>query len=282
MNTNEMNEKLLTRLAVFLNDRSTAIDTKSMDSYCNDLGFTYEEAYRYLLAAYMDLDTEYQDKELFIRYFREMVHCLDSEEYKDNPYMQNIHLSQIRRKEWEFTEQSYQPFEAFVMDDFKYMSDGRMIPQIGFFENEFKYPCVKQKDREWMTVTPNEINTMKEPIALARGNVLTYGLGLGYYAYMASEKKETESVTIVDSDHTVIDLFKEEILPQFKYREKINVIYEDAIQYAKNSTIAYDFTFADIWHDVSDGLPLMEKLKQYEHGETRYWIQDTMKYYQSY
>ena len=39
-----------------------------------------------------------------------------------------------------------------------------------------------------MTITPDEIETMKEAVDQAFGNVLTFGLGLGYYAYMVSEK----------------------------------------------------------------------------------------------
>ena len=68
-----------------------------------------------------------------------------------------------------------------------------------------------------MTITPNEIETMKEAVDKASGNVLTFGLGLGYYAYMVSEKENVESVTIVDSNEDVIDLFKKYVLPQFKH-----------------------------------------------------------------
>ena len=73
--------------------------------------------------------------------------------------------------------------------------EGRQIPQIGFFETEFKFPALLENDRIWMTITPNEIETMKEPVDGAFGNVLTFGLGLGYYAYMVSEKENVESVT---------------------------------------------------------------------------------------
>ena len=59
-----------------------------------------------------------------------------------------------------------------------------------------------------MLITPNEIETMKKSISEATGNVLTYGLGLGYYAYMVSMKENVESVTIVEKDKEIIDLFK--------------------------------------------------------------------------
>ena len=75
-----------------------------------------------------------------------------------------------------------------------------------------------------MTITPNEIETMKEPVDEAFGHVLTFGLGLGYYAYMVSEKENVESITIVETNEDVIDLFNKYILPQFKNAHKIKII----------------------------------------------------------
>ncbi len=56
---------------------------------------------------------------------------------------------------------------------------------------------------------------MREPIEQAFGKVLSFGLGLGYYACKASEKKNVENVIIVDMND-VIRLFKLYLLPQFK------------------------------------------------------------------
>ena len=67
----------------------------------------------------------------------------------------------------------------------------------------------------------------------AFGNVLTFGLGLGYYAYMVSEKESVESVTIVEMNEDVIQLFKKYVLPQFKNAEKIKIIKADAFEYAQ-------------------------------------------------
>ena len=54
---------------------------------------------------------------------------------------------------------------------------------------------------------------MKLPVERAKGKVLTFGLGLGYFAYMCSLKEEVESVTVVEKDKSVIKLFNEIILP---------------------------------------------------------------------
>jgi spermidine synthase len=101
-----------------------------------------------------------------------------------------------------------------------------------------------------MSITPNEIETMKGPIDKALGNVLTFGLGLGYYAYMTSQKDNVESITVVESNEDVIDLFNKCVLPQFgNAQKKIKIIKADAFEYAQNYIYngKYDFVFTDLW-----------------------------------
>ena len=113
---------------------------------------------------------------------------------------------------------------------------------------------------------------------------ITYGLGLGYYAYMVSEKPEVESVTVVECDDDAINLFKQQILPQFPHGHKLEILKCDAFEFALSDRVkAFDCVFADIWHDPSDGVPAYRKLKKYERllpkAEFMYWIEPTLKFY---
>ncbi|MDY0404289.1 hypothetical protein P5G51_001635 [Virgibacillus sp. 179-BFC.A HS] len=136
-----------------------------------------------------------------------------------------------------------------------------------------------------MTVTPNEIETMRDAVDKATGNVLTYGLGLGYYAYMVSEKDNVDNVTVVELNPNVIDLFKRYILPQFAHGDKISIIQADAFQYAKENmaTGNYDIVFTDLWHDVSDGMDMYVKMKSFEkncpNAQFLYWIEQSIQCY---
>ena len=174
----------------------------------------------------------------------------------------------------------YEPYEIFVYNDLEKMDDGRLIPQIGYFEEKYYFPCVYENGREWMLITPNEINTMKRYIGEAFGDVTTYGLGLGYYAYMVSNKDNVKSVTIVEKDKEVISLFKKYILPQFKNKDKIKIVCSDAFIYHKKH-IKTDYVFVDIWHDPSDGVELYRQFKMIERPNTKYgyWIEKTMLSY---
>ncbi|MNI73585.1 spermidine synthase [compost metagenome] len=147
------------------------------------------------------------------------------------------------------------------------------------------FPAILENNRIWMTITPNEIETMKDAVAKAFGNVLTFGLGLGYYAYRISEKNQVERVTIVENNEDVIQLFTQYILPQFKNSQKIKIIKSDAFEYAQAhmSKGRYDFVFTDLWHDVSDGIDMYLRMKDYEQmnpsTEFMYWIEKSILCY---
>lgn len=281
------NERILELLSFYLNNHSDFIETSIIDELVSECGLSVKEAFALVLAEVcgLDLETSQEDRLFYENYFSSMLTPLDSVLYTANPYYQSIQIPNASEKNWCFTQLTYKPYEAFVYNDLKAMPDGRILPQIGFFPTSFSYPAVLQNQREWMLITPNEIETMQPTINEAHGNVLTYGLGLGYFAYMVSNKETVSHVTIVEKDEAVIKLFKTYILPQFDYADKIEIICEDAFTYAEQMapTLAYDFIFADIWHDVSDGIPLYLRFKALEdlapQRTYRYWIEPTMKHY---
>ncbi|HOP75209.1 MAG TPA: hypothetical protein PLC07_09205 [Bacillota bacterium] len=252
-----------------------------------ECGVSYEYAFALILATAFGLDVEAKedDKDLFVDYFIPMIHQLDPAAYYSNPYYQNIKIPTVKIGNSELKYESYKPFEGFVCNDIVKTREGRQIPQIGFFRTEFRFPAILEKGRIWMTITPNEIETMREAVDKARGRVLTFGLGLGYYAYMVSEKENVESVTIVESNRDIIDLFTGYILPQFKNAHKITILQTDAFDYAKNHMAkgGFDVVFTDLWHDVSDGLGMYLQMKTYEklapNSLFLYWLEKSILCY---
>lgn len=283
----QYNNILFKKLSVFINHEADFIRPEFIESLCRDCDISKEEAYCFTLAASIDLDTEKnpRDAEIFEEYFPDMVHLLKNKDYENNPYLKNIRIPTKKLGKWELCYKTYVPYQAFVFDDPKITRDGKIIPQIGFFEKEFSYPAVLESGTEWMLITPNEINTMRAPISGAHGKVLTYGLGLGYFAYMVSEKESVSSVTIVERDKNAISLFRDIILPQMPRKDKINIICDDAFYFAETrlANSDFDFVFADIWHDPSDGVPAYKRLKATEKylpsADFSYWIEKTLKCY---
>ena len=236
-----------------------------------------ETEFALVLASILGLNYEVSDdleliKGYILPYFSELKKDL----YSNNPYYSNIKVKNKTFKNWKFQTNKYLPYQPFIYGE--YIVDGyKEIPSLGYFTEAFSYPEVLQDDNQWMLITPNEIETMKEAIFLATGNVVTFGLGMGYFAYMVSNKEEVNKVTIVEKDKNVIRLFTENILPQFPNKNKIEIIESDAFDYILSGN-KHDFAFCDIWHDVSDGLPLYIKFKKLEVNwpmtKFTYWIEN--------
>lgn len=207
---------------------------------------------------------------------------LDVKEFNSNPYIKNIDFTNWQQGDFELRYHDSLPYELEIYNVPKRLEQIPVdIPRICCFTEKFEYPVVFQKSirSAWMSVSPNEVFTMERPIKLAKGKVLTLGCGMGYFAYMASLKDEVESVTIVELEQSVIDLFESFILPQFENKEKITVIKADAIEYMRNLEDGkYDYCFADIWIGIGDIQPyfaVKEIGKKFRITKIEYWIEES-------
>lgn len=231
------------------------------------------------IAKYFKIDQESYDilKQEKLNHHFILLNKLD---YQNNPYIKNIKLENIKENDYTFLKQNYIKNECFLFDEIQVEKDYKENTLFGYFNEDFSYISLLEKNDIWMLITPHEINTMKNAISLANGKIITYGLGLGYFAYMVSLKENVQEITIVEKDSTIISLFNQYILPQFSHPEKIHIICDDAIHFIKNSTTEYDFAFVDLYKDVNDGLPLYIKMlhASLKHQKTNYqfWIEKSM------
>lgn len=280
------NARILRLLSRYLTENPAFIGA-DMVAELKALGLDGEDAFSLLLASALGLDVEGDagDKAFYHAYFPKMVHRQDAAAFADNPYCRAVSFYEKRVGGCTLKYERYRPYEAFVCDDIETLPDGRRVPQIGYFDCAFSYPAIFENGRLWMSVTPNEVNTMAEPVGEASGRVLTFGLGLAYFAYMAARKESVSSVTVVEQNPDVIRLFERELARQLDCRNKIRIVQGDAFEYAEShfGKGEYDFIFTDLWHDVSDGLPLYQRMKALEKPASkavhRYWIEKTLRCY---
>lgn len=99
---------------------------------------------------------------------------------------------------------------------------------------------VQGKNGVLMTNTPYEVETCEKNIKKARGDVLELGLGLGYFTYFASKKKNVKSITIVELNKSVIKL----TYPVVK-NKKTNVINANARTFLKTTKKKFDMINID-------------------------------------
>lgn len=203
---------------------------------------------------------------------------LEPQLLKENPYFKNIKLPEKTTGNFQLTYEKYNQYDTTMYNTTITTADGLYIPAFGVYKEDFYYPCIKENGKTWMSVTENEVNTLVQPIEDSAGNVLTLGCGMGYYAYMASQKPTVTSITIVEYSEDVINLFSQYILPQFPNKDKIKIVHADAIEYMKTVNDGdFDFCFADIWISCDHVLPYL-KIKEictkFEKMKISYWVED--------
>lgn len=349
-------EKLLQKLAVYLNFHADAVTEADVRTLADEFSLTNAQAFALLLAGALGLDAaENEDDARTVREdFPRMLHPLDAAAYANDPYARALRAAASREQSlpdnptdpaahshasraalsredishtlhprcaaadagapresnadghedasrtrrsrntlgrentsqagaFELGYASYRPYELFVADDLRAYPDGAVLPVLGYFTRPFAYPVLTENGREWMTATPNEINTIRPIAEAAHGHVLTLGLGLGYFAFHALLNPRVERVTAVERSADAIRLFRERILPAFPRPECLTILQADAFAAAPAlyQSGQYDFVFADLWHDAADGLPMYERLKHMEvpGPEYRYWIEKTLEFY---
>ncbi len=280
--TFDINYRVTSLYSEYLERFPELITKEMVDTLTEDGTVTREDAIVALLSEVFMLDDARggAERRIIRDYLRKSVKILDTGRYYTNPYYQNIPIKNIKDGDWEYRTETYPPYRAMICDDIKIFPDRTEIPMLGFFPEEFRFPAVLEGGNEWMTLSPVDVDTSEAAIERAHGKVVTFGLGLGYYAYMVSRKENVESITVVEKSEKVIALFKKYILPYFEHPEKVKTVCSDAFLYAEKvmPSEGFDLAFVDTWRDAGDGAPMYKKMKALERYspscEFMYWIEN--------
>lgn len=234
-------------------------DADEIKQYIKE-GLNEKEAMMQMLTKAFDIDYELdENKEVLDAYILNSLKKLDDKDYLDNEYAKTIKTTG-KYKKYALKNITYEPYQLFAYEDISLEGD-KENSHIGYFDHKFSYLALTEGNNIWMSLNPNEIETMKPSINKAKGHVLVLGLGMGYVPFMMALKSEVKSIIIIEKDPEIIGLFNTLIYPSFKNKEKIKIIEDDAINYVRKNN-KYDYIFADLWHSPEDGLSLFVQLKR--------------------
>jgi hypothetical protein len=150
---------------------------------------------------------------------------------------------------------------------------------IGYFEEDLSLPALKEGNKVWMSPVISELESMMDGIKKAQGKCLTMGLGIGFLTYLWLLKDEVESVTVIEFNQEVINMFEKYIKPQFKTHKRLEVIHGDAFDYYNKEFLGnFDYVYVDFWESTEDGLRSYIKLmeKKIDLPYVDYWLEDSM------
>lgn len=243
----------------------------------------------------LDLSDEYTLTKLN-EYEVSNIKELDIKDYINDKYYLDIKPKEVKIKmnnnSYHLYYKYYKPFNYFLYDEIKVKDkDYKEINSLGYFNTPFKYLVLDKNDETWMSIIPHEINTMKEDISKIKGNIVVYGLGLGYFIYLASLKEDVNKVIVIEKDIEIINIFNKYLLPLFNKRSKDKIIILNVDAFSFNETklvnnkditnnILINYCYIDIYHNPLDALSSYIRFIKTESKNSDitylYWIEDSI------
>lgn len=206
---------------------------------------------------------------------------LSTEQWENSPYHSHVSLDLVKNEHFSYETQKTAGHELFNTDAIQKDPKRELNDwmKLRAMDKNFDAIYLYQDNRDWMLDAPSEAATNDVPAERAHGNVLTFGLGIGYFLYMALTNPRVTSVTVVENSHQVIEMFQRFLYPQFPQDKKVSIIEGDAYPLFNEEYLSpYDYVFTDIWQSSQDGLAAIEKLlMQYlpPFEKADFWIEDS-------
>lgn len=206
---------------------------------------------------------------------------LSVDEWEKTPYHSTVHLDFLKSNHFSFEAQTMRGNELFNYDEIQKDPDRELNDwmKLRAMDRNFEAICLFQDDEDWMIDAPSEAATNNKAALKAHGNVLTFGLGIGYFIFMALHNPNVKSITCIEKSKEVIQIFNRFLLPQFPSPVSFNIIQGDAFTFWNEENLSkYDYVYTDIYQSSTDGLDVIRKLlEQYipPFEQADFWIENS-------
>ena len=188
---------------------------------------------------------------------------LSKKEWEKSPYHANVSLDLIRDAHFSYEKNKVTGRELFNVDAIQKDPNRELNDwmKLRAMDSSFEAIYLYQDDQDWMIDAPSEAATNNICAEKAHGKVLTFGLGIGYFIYMAMANPNVTEITCVEKSEEVIAMFKRFIYPQFPQDIPLTIIQGDAFDYFNEEFMSqFDYSYTDIWLSSNDGLQIIKQL----------------------
>ena len=188
---------------------------------------------------------------------------LSTKDFSSSPYHQTIQFNRVEAEGVRYqtlTIDAHRLFnlKAIQPDPNRALNDWMVLRAL---DEPYVSGTLTLDEDVWMLDAPSEQATIDPLAHKAHGHVLTFGLGIGYFLFMAAINPRVTSLTVIEHNPRLIDLFKTHILPQFKSLTPITIIEGEAQAFFTPHTLKkFDYTFVDVYQSSDDGLAMMNQL----------------------
>lgn len=279
-NVNKNNKELLLKLREYLENDPCMI-TQDLINDVKKSGVSTEYAYATLLSSFLELDDNFLDQ-----YILAMLRKEDPNTYINNLFYQKMdYKAKLKEGKLELDYTYIEPYQLFMQDEVDKFIDGKLLPQIGFFDDDLKCLSIIRDDETLYSYNPLLVNASIVPLDEAKGKICCMGLGIGYFPYMAHLKEDVKSIVIYEKNKDLIKLFNNHLFKRFKYKDKIKVVEGDPliILKSKSTKLNADYVYINCWNDLGEALKLYPKFKALEKNFPRnkfhYYLEQSIKLY---
>ena len=127
------------------------------------------------------------------------------------------------------------------------MFEGNLhITQEHLIKQDYTYTMLRDKGGIWMSDTPMEVNSNREFLRNANGDVLVFGLGIGLIIFPLLDCPDIKSITIVEREQEIIDMVGKHLKS-----DKVKIILGDADEIEFPKEQKFDTIYFDIWKTIS-------------------------------
>ncbi len=207
---------------------------------------------------------------------------LSSKDFETSDFHQHIHFEDIKEDDVSFQWIELEAHQLFNLSGIQADPNRELKDWIQFraLDKKLRTLSLSLNNDVWMLDVPSEASTIDPSALKAHGHVITFGLGIGYFVYMALKNKSVKSITVIEHNPRIIDIFNQYILPQFKSEIDIDIIEGDAFEYFNEEYLkAFDYIFVDIYQSNHDGLEIeMGLLELYnpKFESCDFWIENSI------
>ena len=152
-----------------------------------------------------------------------------------------------------------------------------------FYNTDYKgkdyYHIIRYNNKTLMSNDPFEVMTNQIFFEQSNGDVLIFGLGLGWIIFPILDRDDIKSITVVEKNTEIIE-FVGDVLSKKDLKNKLNIIEGDVYDYHNYLDKKFDFIYFDTYDtpdlsisDINKLNPLYDKFLK-ENGMTYFWCQE--------
>lgn len=258
------------------------------DQYPFDICRTQTEKERMLAAVLTVQASVHADKvsNAFFSQYEDLIHAyyrnitkLDESLLTEDPFLSHISLPLGKEGNFLFGFRSYEKNRLFHYGE-PVEKEYADILQLAWFSEDVRYPYITRNGNYFDSISADTILSAQSLIRPVSRNVLILGCGIGYLPYLIHCKESVSSVTVIEKDPEIADLFQNRILPQFDHPDQIRMIQTDPYAYLKNPDQDYQWIINNLYNDSMNGVFSYLSMKKLEflhkHAKYAYWIEGSI------